>query len=85
MTEVVSLVGRISSRVLTIMLVRATNTRTKTRYPFATVKSEEVKVSDTRLPAKTLATRTSYGLVSVGDPWTIAIRLTFDKAHTSKI
>lgn len=67
MAELVRLMGRIREWVLTMILVKATNTRTKTRYPFATVKSEEVKVSDTRLPAKTLATRISCGWVSVGD------------------
>ena len=48
------------------MLVRATNTRTKTRYAFGTVKSEEVKVSATRPPAKMLATRMSYRSTSSG-------------------
>ena len=51
---------------LTAMLVRATNTRTKTRYAFGTVKSEEVKVSATRPPAKMLATRMSYRFTSTG-------------------
>ena len=41
----------------TVMLVRVTNTRTKTRYAFETVKPEEVKVSATRQPTKTLETR----------------------------
>ena len=48
------------------MLVRATNTRTKTGYAFGTVKSEEVKVSETRLLAKMLATRMNYGFMNVG-------------------
>ena len=64
--EFVRLIGRIwDQMILTMILVKATNTSTKTRYPFATVKSEDVKVSETRLPAKTLATRTSCGLISV--------------------
>lgn len=44
---------------LTVMPVRATNTRTKTRCAFETVKPEEVKVSATRQPTKTLETRMS--------------------------
>jgi len=49
------------------MLVSATNTRTKMRYPFATVRSEEVKVSGTRPLFKILKMRMSWKLVSVGN------------------
>ena len=48
------------------MLVRATNTRTKTGYAFGTVKSEEAKALETRPLAKMLATRMSYGFMNVG-------------------
>ena len=48
------------------MLVRATNTRTKTGYAFGAVKSEEVKVLETRPLAKMLATRVNCGFMSVG-------------------
>ena len=40
--------------------------KNKTRYAFGTVKSEEVKVAATRLPAKILATKMSYGSISTG-------------------
>lgn len=68
-----------------MILVKATNTSTKTRYPFATVKSEDVKVSETRLPAKTLATRMSCGVMSVDSYTWMLVGLTFVKVHTSKI
>ena len=48
------------------MLVRATNTRTKTGYAFGAVKSEEVKAFETRPLAKMLATRMSYGFMNTG-------------------
>ena len=48
------------------MLVRATNTRTKTGYAFGTVKSEEVKDLETPPLAKVLATRISYGFMNMG-------------------
>ena len=37
------------------------------RYPFATVRSEVVKVSGTRSPARMLTTRMSWGLMGVND------------------
>ena len=48
------------------MLVRATNTITKTGYASGTVKSEEVRDLETRPLAKMLATRMSYGFMNVG-------------------
>jgi hypothetical protein len=66
MAEFVRLMDGIGMETLTMMLARATNTRTKTRYPFATVRSEEVKVSEALSPDKILATRMSYTCVSMG-------------------
>lgn len=66
MTGLVRLKTRPEVDVLTIMLVRATNTRTKTRYVFATVRSEEVNVSETLLPDRILATRMSCRFMSTG-------------------
>jgi hypothetical protein len=57
--EFVRPMGSIWDRTLTIILVSATNTRTKTRYPFAIVRSDEVKVSGIRSLVKMLTTRIS--------------------------
>jgi hypothetical protein len=64
--KLVRLMGKIRDRTLTIILVSATNTRTKMRYAFAIVRSEEVKVSGTRSLVKILATRMSWRVGECG-------------------
>lgn len=65
--ELVRLMAGIRVQKLTIILVSATNTRTKIRYAFATVRSEEVKVSGTRSLVKMLVTRISWKLTDVSN------------------
>ena len=50
-----------------MILVSATNTRTKMRYAFAIVRSEEVKVSGTRSLVKMPVTRMSWRIVGVSN------------------